>query len=182
MTEGAPLHHENSRVSGEGNSGASRGSGAARGSSLERGRSPGGSQAPRWGRRRCQGADPRRRTRQGRRRQGRQEPRRSGERRQTDHRHAAGHAPDRPPGAEGAARPDRAGSQDQARAVPRNGDRPLHRASGNHGQLRRRRRDREGGGRDARADLQGVHPPDGRPERVPGAKAGLRAWTRRARR
>ena len=83
-----------------------------------------------------------------------------------DARHDARHLSDRPAGQKVGRVLVEQGLRDQAGAVPRAGDRSRQRAAGADGQPRRRRRDREGRRRDARADLQGVHPP------------GRRAWRR----
>ena len=97
---------------------------------VHRGRGRGGRQEARDrdrqpGRRR-QGADPRRRPRQGRAasRSPREAPTEARAHRREDARHAARHAPDRPRRAEGAAPLRRAGARHRARALPRRGRRP----------------------------------------------------------
>ena len=154
---------------------------------------------------RGQGADPRRRTRQGRRREARALPGRSEDARLADPRHAAQDAPDRPRGPEGAAAPGRGGRRHQEGAVRRDGRRPRRAARHADGFLRGRHGHRGGGRQDAREDPQGRDRPGQGPDRrrsrrrraqdrraggeraagargVPGALQGVRRDRRLARR
>ena len=166
--------HEDSRVPGQGDPRAVRRTGSARRNDHVGG--GGGRHRPqaRWRGQRRQGADPRRRPRQGRRRQGGQEPRGGGEGRRPDPGHAARHAPDRPGRAEGRPHPRRGGPADRARALLRDAHRSRHAVPGAHGQLRRRHGHRGGGGEDPAPHPQGVRGSRRRADRLPGPQARLR--------
>ena len=143
---------------GEGDPRALRRAGSARrggvlGAGSRRDRAP-----PRRRHRRRQGADSRRRPRQGRRRQGRRRAR-------TRPRQVAAEllgqtlvtyqtGPGRPGGRPAA---DRRRPGDRSRAVPEHAGRSRVTEARDDGQRRRRRRHRRGRGQDAREDPQGVH-------------------------
>ena len=74
-------------------------------------------------------------------------------------RHAAGHAPDRAAGPEGAAPAHRRGLGHRSRALPRPGPRPRSAQGRLHGLAVRRHGDRRGRARHPGRDLQGVHRP-----------------------
>ena len=176
---------ERSRVSGQGAAEEIRGRGSAR----ARGRQPGGrgQGGARAGRQlRHQGADPRRRARQGRRRQGVPQPGGSRGLRPRPARPQAGHAPDRAGGARGETAARRGGERHRPRALPGDGRRPRHRPSGDDGVGRGRRRDRGGGGALAGEDPAREHRPGRRAAAVSGPQARLRhrhpegsRWARR---
>ena len=129
----APTPDEDSRVPRQGNPAPVRRAGAARHPALHRARSGRGraeARRPGLGR---QGADPRRRPRQGRRRQGRRVARRRQEARRRDPRHAAEDAPDRPRRPEGAPPADRRRRRHQEGVLRRRRDRPRDAEGRAHG-------------------------------------------------
>ena len=148
--------HEDPRIPRQGNPAPVRRAGAARLPGVHRaGGGRGGAEARRPGLG-GQGADPRRRPRQGRRRQARALARRRGEARRPDPRHAAQDAPDRPRRPEGAPPADRGRRRHQEGVLRRRRDRPRD-AEGRDDRLERRRHGHRGSGaRHAREDHQGL--------------------------
>ena len=143
---------ENPRIPGQGNLPQVRDADAARHTGVHRRR---GRRRGRLARRRRvgrQGADPRRRPRQGRRRQGGAIAGRGARSRRQDSRHAARHAPDGSGGAEGPPAADRGRRRHPAGALRRDGGRPRVAARVPDGELRRRHGYRGGRREDAGED------------------------------
>ena len=149
--------HEHPRISGQRGPAGLRRARAPGQSRLHRRRSRGGRESAAGPGLGCEGADPCRRTRQGRRRQGRQVDRGCEERSRAHAGHDAGHPPDRPGRPPGQAPLYRRRLGHRARALslgprrPRNLPRLLHRLD------RRRHGHRGSRGQDARED---PHLPD----------------------
>ena len=170
---------EDPRIPGQGTAAPAWRAGAARLPRLHRARSAGGGAEARRQRLGRQGADPRRRPRQGRRRQARALARRGRAAGRPDPGHAAQDAPDRPRRPEGAPPADRGRRRHQEGVLRRRADRPRHAEGGHDGQLRGRHGHRGSGAQDAREDHQGLRRPAGGPDRRAGA--GARTRHRRAR-